>query len=42
VWTLDPDMPEIANVLPRMIAAGANQITTNDPLRMGALWAGRD
>jgi glycerophosphoryl diester phosphodiesterase len=38
VWTLDPTMPEIETMLPRMVAAGADQITTNDPIGMARLW----
>lgn len=38
VWTLDPSTPDIASILPRMVAAGADQITTNDPFALQALW----
>lgn len=38
VWTLDPDTPDIETILQRMIAAGADQITTNDPPGMARLW----
>lgn len=38
VWTLDPSTPEIEALLPRMIEAGADQITTNDAVAMAALW----
>jgi hypothetical protein len=31
-------MPEIETMLPRMVAAGADQITTNDPIGMARLW----
>ncbi len=39
VWTLDPTTPDIGGVLARVVNAGADQITTNDPLAMAALWA---
>lgn len=38
VWTLDPATPDIGRILPRMVEAGADQITTNDPLALQALW----
>jgi len=38
VWTLDPTMPEIETILPQMMAGGADQITTNDPIGMARLW----
>ena len=40
VWTLDPTTPEIGGVLTRVIDAGADQITTNDPIGMARLWSG--
>jgi glycerophosphoryl diester phosphodiesterase len=38
IWTLDPTTPEIETVLPAMIATGADQITTNDPVGLTTLW----
>ena len=38
VWTLDPTTPSIGTILPRIVAAGADQITTNDPAGMSRLW----
>jgi glycerophosphoryl diester phosphodiesterase len=42
IWTLDPSLPGIEKILPRMVAAGADQITTNDPRRLAELWRRRD
>lgn len=39
VWTLDPTTPDIASILHRVIEAGADQVTTNDPIAMAQLWA---
>ncbi|MGF1625650.1 MAG: glycerophosphodiester phosphodiesterase [Alphaproteobacteria bacterium] len=41
IWTLDPSTPGIEAILPRMIAAGADQITTNAPVALQALWDAR-
>ncbi|MEX0852855.1 MAG: glycerophosphodiester phosphodiesterase family protein [Bauldia sp.] len=41
IWTLDPSTPDIGDVLRRMVEAGADQITTNDPIEMAALWQRR-
>ena len=30
-WTIDADLPDLRNVLRRLIAAGCHQITSNDP-----------
>ena len=38
IWTLDPAMPEIGDVLPAILATGVDQITTNDPVAMARLW----
>ena len=38
VWTLDPGTPDIEAILLRMIEAGADQITTNDPPGMARVW----
>jgi glycerophosphoryl diester phosphodiesterase len=38
IWTLDPTMPEIGDVLPAILATGVDQITTNDPVAMARLW----
>ncbi len=38
VWTLDPTTRGIGAILPRVVRAGADQITTNDPLAMARLW----
>ena len=38
IWTLDPTTSEIDTILPAMVAAGADQITTNDPIGLAALW----
>ena len=38
VWTLDPATPDIEALLPAMVDAGADQITTNDAVGMAALW----
>jgi glycerophosphoryl diester phosphodiesterase len=40
VWTLDPDTPDIATVMGVVLTAGADQITTNDPLGLAELWIG--
>jgi glycerophosphoryl diester phosphodiesterase len=37
IWTLDPTTPEIDAVLAAILAAGADQITTNDPVAMARL-----
>jgi len=36
-WTLDPTTPGIEAILPRLVALGCEQITTNDPMAMAAL-----
>lgn len=41
VWTLDPTTPEAARILADVVAAGANQITTNDPPGLARLWQER-
>lgn len=41
VWTLDPTMPGVLAILAEAIAAGADQITTNDPPGIARLWVGR-
>ena len=38
VWTLDPGMPGVRDSLALAIAAGADQITTNDPPGLARLW----
>jgi glycerophosphoryl diester phosphodiesterase len=38
VWTLDPDTTGIELILPEVIAAGADQITTNDAVGMEEMW----
>jgi glycerophosphoryl diester phosphodiesterase len=40
-WTLDADHDRVLGKLEALIAAGANQITTNDPERLSQLWRGR-
>jgi glycerophosphoryl diester phosphodiesterase len=41
-WTLDPDHDRVVLYkLDALIAAGADQITTNDPERLAQLWRGR-
>lgn len=37
-WTVDPDLPDIADLLRRLVAAGVDQITTNDPLTLERIW----
>jgi glycerophosphoryl diester phosphodiesterase len=37
-WTMDPTTPGIEKLLPRIVAAGADQITTNDPAAIAQLW----
>jgi glycerophosphoryl diester phosphodiesterase len=37
-WTLDADHHEVLKKLDALIAAGADQITTNDPELLGQLW----
>jgi glycerophosphoryl diester phosphodiesterase len=37
-WTMDPTTPGIERLLPRIVASGADQITTNDPIAMAQLW----
>jgi glycerophosphoryl diester phosphodiesterase len=41
VWTLDPAMPGVVDILEACTAAGADQITTNDPPRLARLWQAR-
>ncbi|MEX0697707.1 MAG: hypothetical protein WD099_09195 [Dongiaceae bacterium] len=41
VWTLDPTTPDVIEILVACIAAGADQITTNDPPGMARLWRAR-
>jgi glycerophosphoryl diester phosphodiesterase len=41
VWTLDPTTPDLIEILIACIAAGADQITTNDPPGMARLWRAR-
>jgi glycerophosphoryl diester phosphodiesterase len=38
-WTVDPDRPDVAEVLRRLLDAGCHQITTNDPTALEALLA---
>ena len=38
VWTLDPATPGVVEILQACIAAGADQITTNDPPALARLW----
>ncbi|MCB1496264.1 MAG: hypothetical protein KDJ86_10790 [Bauldia sp.] len=38
VWTLDPDKPDVRRHLIQAVAAGADQITTNDPGGLARLW----
>jgi glycerophosphoryl diester phosphodiesterase len=38
VWTLDPTTPDISQVLHACIAAGVDQITTNDPPGLAQVW----
>ena len=38
IWTLDPTTPHIKEVLAAVLAAGADQVTTNDPVAMAAFW----
>ena len=38
VWTLDPTTPDIESILPTVVRAGADQITTNDPIGLAELW----
>lgn len=41
VWTLDPATPGVVEILHACIAAGADQITTNDPPALARLWRAR-
>jgi len=41
VWTLDPTTPDAARILAQVVAAGADQITTNDPPGLARLWRAR-
>jgi glycerophosphoryl diester phosphodiesterase len=40
-WTLDADHDRVVEKLEALIAAGADQITTNDPERLAQLWRRR-
>jgi glycerophosphoryl diester phosphodiesterase len=40
-WTLDADHDRVLEKLETLIAAGADQITTNEPERLAQLWRGR-
>ena len=40
-WTLDADHDRVLEKLEALIAAGADQITTNDPERLAQLWRRR-
>jgi hypothetical protein len=40
-WTLDADHDRVLEKLETLVAAGAGQITTNDPERLAQLWRGR-
>jgi glycerophosphoryl diester phosphodiesterase len=40
-WTLDADHDRVREKLEALIAAGADQITTNDPEMLAQLWRGR-
>ena len=40
-WTLDADHDRVLDKLEALIAAGADQITTNDPERLAKLWRRR-
>ena len=37
VWTIDADRPNLRNDLKRLVATGCDQITTNDPERLGSV-----
>lgn len=37
-WTVDPDLPDIGGLLRRLVGAGVDQITTNDPLALERIW----
>ncbi len=39
VWTLDPTTPDVGRILATVIAAGADQITTNDPQGLAQIWS---
>jgi hypothetical protein len=39
VWTLDPTTPGFGHLLTLVIDAGADQITTNDPVRFAQSWS---
>jgi glycerophosphoryl diester phosphodiesterase len=39
IWTLDSTTPGIGEVLGPILATGADQITTNDPVALARLWA---
>ena len=41
VWTLDPTTPDAERILTEIVAAGADQITTNDPPGLARLWRER-
>jgi len=41
VWTLDPTTQDAARILADVVAAGADQITTNDPPGLARLWRER-
>ena len=41
VWTLDPSTPDIGAILEQVVAAGADQITTNAPSALADIWARR-
>ena len=41
VWTLDPTTPDAARILAHVVAAGADQVTTNDPPGLARLWRER-
>jgi glycerophosphoryl diester phosphodiesterase len=40
-WTLDADHDQVLGKLEALIAAGADQITTNDPEMLSQMWRGR-
>jgi glycerophosphoryl diester phosphodiesterase len=37
-WTVDPGLPDIAGLLRRLVAAGVDQITTNDAYALARIW----
>ena len=39
VWTLDPTTPGLGDLLPLIVDAGADQITSNDPFGLARSWS---